>query len=707
MDMDGRYEPPPSPGLPDDAGPGEGPCQECGADPGRVNSYMWVMSFVILTRHAKYDACLCRRCATRVGLTELGKSAVLGWWGIPWGILTFQALWIDLRSLSRWSRVPRAALLAIVLAIVAAPVAGVVYLVRDEQETARAKATGDWADPEVVAWVDQGHARWEEEKYREALDLYLKAHAAAPQSSIINFSIARCYVALGDYAAALRYARTAESRNPENPGHVAYHGWLLLETGDLEGARERARKTATMRIDEPFGAGLVLNLLWEVEDWDALDRVAAAASKSFPDRPEFPGWRLLALVGKDDLAGFETLWGSLPEEGRKDQSAALAHVAFRFRNAPSEGMTEFLATWKDLGLDATAVRFFTRIAERVGFLDEARRRVLLWLADPETPGRLWHEARAFLPPDRWGEELDSYLDRRSDPEPLYLRITSLDPVDDRARIAELARRGRESPTPLGLAIDSIYAQVSRALEPAESWIATMGAHVAEHPDHDSCRLNLGFELMETDPKAARSLIDAPLASDNPGLAAFRRLVQVELLVVEGRFGEAGEALAGGDRVDDDTVDRARVLTLEIALGLRDDGSFDRTAAALAESGADEARAAALVIGWARQAAEGKAPSYRQDVDAWLARANVEAARKCTSASAQAILLLEGKTDRATAARALGTINPSTLPFVRLLKESETSGRVDRSAFGRLVQASKQPYDWATRLSRMVHERRSA
>ncbi len=67
---------------------------------------MWVMSFLVLTRHLEYRSNLCRACSARTELKEQAKSALLGWWGFPWGLMTFQALWINARTLARWSTLP-------------------------------------------------------------------------------------------------------------------------------------------------------------------------------------------------------------------------------------------------------------------------------------------------------------------------------------------------------------------------------------------------------------------------------------------------------------------------------------------------------------------------------------------------------------------------------------------------------------------------
>lgn len=194
------------------------PCVRCGATPTRTNEYMRVMSFVLLTRYSTYQARLCRGCATRVGLTELGKSALLGWWGIPWGLLTVAAIFKDLRSLFRWSRLPKAAVLLSGLLVLAVPVGVGAWYMRGEMRTKEAKQTGDWGSAEVSKLVDQGHEQVNQGKPEAALGFYLKAHEQAPNSSIVNYSLATTYVSLGDFRQALRYGARAEELAPKRLG---------------------------------------------------------------------------------------------------------------------------------------------------------------------------------------------------------------------------------------------------------------------------------------------------------------------------------------------------------------------------------------------------------------------------------------------------------------------------------------------------------
>jgi hypothetical protein len=47
----------------------------------------WVWSAIFLTRFGRRTALICRACGRSRNLRALGKCALLGWWGIPFGLL--------------------------------------------------------------------------------------------------------------------------------------------------------------------------------------------------------------------------------------------------------------------------------------------------------------------------------------------------------------------------------------------------------------------------------------------------------------------------------------------------------------------------------------------------------------------------------------------------------------------------------------------
>jgi hypothetical protein len=65
-----------------------GPCPKCsGHGPVDVRVSHQVWSFLLITQWRNVQQVCCRRCAAKSQLGSLCFSVVLGWWGIPWGIL--------------------------------------------------------------------------------------------------------------------------------------------------------------------------------------------------------------------------------------------------------------------------------------------------------------------------------------------------------------------------------------------------------------------------------------------------------------------------------------------------------------------------------------------------------------------------------------------------------------------------------------------
>jgi hypothetical protein len=65
-----------------------GPCVKCGGS-GPVDLYQSyrAYSFVVLTRWSTHNHFVCRSCARKEQLQSLGLSVLLGWWGIPFGLI--------------------------------------------------------------------------------------------------------------------------------------------------------------------------------------------------------------------------------------------------------------------------------------------------------------------------------------------------------------------------------------------------------------------------------------------------------------------------------------------------------------------------------------------------------------------------------------------------------------------------------------------
>lgn len=64
------------------------PCPECGSNDSELEGSLIrsVMSFILLTTYKKEHVISCVNCKKRLKQSALTKTALLGWWGIPWGI---------------------------------------------------------------------------------------------------------------------------------------------------------------------------------------------------------------------------------------------------------------------------------------------------------------------------------------------------------------------------------------------------------------------------------------------------------------------------------------------------------------------------------------------------------------------------------------------------------------------------------------------
>ena len=76
-------------------------CPSCGATTERLNATMTseVMSFIFFTTYNRKIKVGCPDCLDKANNNALTKTAVLGWWGFPWGIIrTPQAITLNLKS---------------------------------------------------------------------------------------------------------------------------------------------------------------------------------------------------------------------------------------------------------------------------------------------------------------------------------------------------------------------------------------------------------------------------------------------------------------------------------------------------------------------------------------------------------------------------------------------------------------------------------
>ncbi|MEO6979051.1 MAG: hypothetical protein ABI113_11755, partial [Mucilaginibacter sp.] len=65
------------------------PCPICGGTDEKLNATMVsnVVSFIVFTHQQKEIKIACPRCLNKQNNNAMIKTALLGWWGIPWGII--------------------------------------------------------------------------------------------------------------------------------------------------------------------------------------------------------------------------------------------------------------------------------------------------------------------------------------------------------------------------------------------------------------------------------------------------------------------------------------------------------------------------------------------------------------------------------------------------------------------------------------------
>lgn len=685
-------------------------CQICGELPASVQRYMFVMSFLVFTRHLEYEAQVCRRCSTRTGLREQLKSALLGWWGVPWGLLTFKAIWLNARSLLRWSTLSPVVALSVGVLGLAAPVTVGVAIYAEARERGAAEATGDWLEERTVGLVESGKLKMEQGDYEGAALLYEKAWKSAPDSSVVNFSLAQAYYALGRPEMAEPFAARSVELAPDHIDNLSLHCLILLaleRAGSAETCLERLRAHDPRDANEASWMVDVFDLASEDEQ---MLRVAEAGLEHDPGELYLATLRIDALLGLDRVEEAGQGLQALREEGGEELVPPFLELVYRMRTEPESATSDLLELWM-FGIPGPAgAEDLAAAAERSGQGESVRAAVHEWLFDAETDGDAWYLARPWFPDEEWIPSLDRYLNARPEVLPGLMRLDAMEPLHDAEKMVDLARRLAGSDHPLIQNVDGILLGHGYVkLSPAER-VAEAERHIEAFPLHEDCLFRLAILQSEIDPSASRETLARirEVTGERGPLATAARVVAAELDLAEG---QSAKALAFLTRVDRRSAvpyfgpAEIDLMIAEAGLHAGDELALSEGLSRLADAEEPRERAPGLLLRWSRQLARGEPPTYRADLDGWLARAG-EDPRTLRSATAQAILLLEGLTDRQSSRRVMGRDRPEMVALVALVRDVAEAG-VDPSAeLGRIGEADAR-YGFAPRLARTILLRRGS
>jgi tetratricopeptide (TPR) repeat protein len=237
----------------------QGLCLECSAPEASPKRFMRVMSFMVFTRHREWESFLCPACTARTGVKELAISSALGWWGVPWGLLTFKAIWLNVNSLMQSNTFGRVSALSI-SALLAIGVVGVVNGVRSAQEEEeQARATGDWVSDHVYDDYEHASQAFERGALVEAQAAIRRAHGGAPDSAAINSLYGYIEWHLGeDIDAAERHLLAANDLAPNDEDFAFAAASVCRALGNEEQARARLQ-----RFVEGGDAALELHELYQ------------------------------------------------------------------------------------------------------------------------------------------------------------------------------------------------------------------------------------------------------------------------------------------------------------------------------------------------------------------------------------------------------------------------------------------------------------
>jgi len=687
-------------------------CRQCGALPAQTESYMAVMSFVVFSRWNEYQDLLCRDCSTRTAIKEQAKSALLGWWGVPWGLLTFKALWVNTRTLLSWSTYSRPMALLMGVMGLGLPLLLGWGVVKSSSERQQYKATGDWVDAEAVKIFDQGHKKLAAGEVEAALELYLKAHKMAPKSSIVNDYVSYAYSELGLLEAALPYSAAATRIDPKSVEIRIQYGWLLARLGDLEASRQQAELLAGHQPRDDFEADRMAAQCRWLADYDCALEHAVAGLLITPEHTGLQFEQLAALVELDRLdEAAELLDGLSPEVLEVRADLALYAQVYELRTAAAEDLGELVAgVLQSPAAEGYAERFVAA-CERAGHLDEMRRQVSVRLLAGKTPATEWANAGMWFEPQQLADLLDQYLAENTAMTPGLLRLGQLDFLREEQQIFDLAQRLRHLDDPQTEEVDQYYYAVLRGQLDAGEYRRQLEEHLVTYPEHGFCRALRMDLLAEVAPTEFWSEIEAEkeAGAGNPLLRA-----GLEYTAAKAQFAMPGSWAARrtaesvrdqfGDWLDEHQL-KALIAEAEFHGG-SEAAALEQTIDRSLGNPAAEAGfvAALLVLRWSTQLAQTEPLTYRADADRWLERFSASA-EGSLSPSARGVLAAEGLIDRATAVGPVTGWRQGTVSYVRALRDLAA----DPSRLSELLQPiaadPNAPGSFSARLARRVLQRR--
>ncbi len=365
-----------------------GRCVRCGADGAKSVQFMRVMSFIAFTRKSRFESFLCPSCTAKVGTRELAISCALGWWGIPWGLMTFGAIWTNGKSLLGSTLGGRIAAAAILSGVVWGGTALVRGVMDSEFEKTTARKKGDWVDDATAEEYRRATDLVDAGQFQAALVPIRRAYEGAPESSSINAVYGYVELNLGHPDKALPHLQVATSKDRENldalhmlaathlqlgnpaKGADCLKQWLQRAGDDLAvheqyqdaslaaGRREVVASEYRQKAQrEPQSAAsqyLLGRVLGRGEEVIPLMRRALELDPKLQSARE----RLIyALIGTRELAEADTLCAGFAPADPQDPTDALLRAMIAFSGKDFEGALSALDGAIAAGKDGPMLRF--------------------------------------------------------------------------------------------------------------------------------------------------------------------------------------------------------------------------------------------------------------------------------------------------------------------------------------------------------------